>query len=210
MFILANLMGPQSIFMLGIVMVPILLSAFARITGMGGAAPTLVIRKWTANTEPDANHIYVFIEGRRAGLIAWLLSVLGIDAKTELVVSAEAVEFRSASLAGGVKRVIPLSSVSSTIYGYSKPWMQALLIFAIITALIGVLAESVVSGVLLGLIVAVIYFVLNRQLTVGLIEESGHGHIIQFKKSVIENQEINEKQAERVSRIIQALVQAKN
>ena len=210
MFILANLLGPQSIFLAGVVVVPLLLSVFARATGAAGAAPTLVIRKWYASGDPNSDGVYVSIEGRRAGLIAWLLSIVGIDALSELQVNAETVEFRSASLAGGVRRIIPLSSISSTIYGYSKPWMQTLVIFAITAAIIYPLAQSLVGGVFLGLIIAIIYFVLNSQLTVGLVEESGHGHIIQFKRSVIENKEINEAEAERVCRIIQALVQARN
>ena len=210
MFILANLLGPQSIFLAGVVMVPLLVSVLARATGAAGAAPTLVIRKWYASGDPNSDGFYVSIEGRRAGLIAWFLSIVGIDALSELQVNAETVEFRSASLAGGVRRIIPLSSISSTIYGYSKPWMQTLLIFAITAGIITSLADSIFGGVLLGVTIAIVYFVLNRQLTVGLVEESGHGHIIQFKRSVIENKEINEAQAERVCRIIQALVQAKN
>lgn len=210
MFILANLLGPQSIFLAAVVMVPLLLSVFARATGAAGAAPTLVIRKWYASGDPNSDGVYVSIEGRRAGLIAWILSIVGIDALSELQVNSETVEFKSASLAGGVRRIISLSSISSTIYGYSKPWMQTLVIFAVTAAIISPLADSIVGGVFLGLVIGIIYFVLNRQLTVGLVEESGYGHIIQFKRSVIENKEINEAQAERVCRIIQALVQAKN
>ena len=50
---------------------------------------------------------------------------------------------------------------------------------------------------------------LNRSLTIGIIEVSGVVSGIQFKKSVIENVDVDQKQAEIGCELIQALVERK-
>jgi len=55
------------------------------------------------------------------------------------------------------------------------------------------------DGILIGGIVALVYFFIDKTLTLGFIENSGILSAIQFKHSVIENQEINEVPAMFVS-----------
>ncbi len=45
--------------------------------------------------------------------------------------------------------------------------------------------------------------------TIGFVEDSGWRYGIQFKRSVIENQDINEAQARYVCELIQALIEQK-
>ncbi len=45
----------------------------------------LVIKAWRADTKPiDQENNYVKILGRKGGLLAWLLSVLGLDSTTQI------------------------------------------------------------------------------------------------------------------------------
>ena len=85
----------------------------------------VVLKSWRANKHPDSKGYFVSISGREGGLIAWVLALMKIDPATTLKVNANRVEFIVASLAGSANRIIPLGSISSTYYGYHKPWMVA-------------------------------------------------------------------------------------
>jgi len=63
----------------------------------------------------------------------------------------------------------------------------------------------VVAGVALSLLG---YF-LNRTLTLGFVEYSGVVNVIRFKRSLIENVDIDETQAKKVCMIIQRLIESK-
>jgi len=58
-------------------------------------------------------------------------------------------------------------------------------------------------------VAALLYYFLNRTLTLGFVEASGVISGIRFKRSVIENLDINQEQAKRVCVIVQRLIEAK-
>ena len=180
---------------------------------------TLVIKSWSCNTSaPDSEGAYVRIIARSGGVFAWLLSLAGIDPTYAMSVSKNKITYETGSLSGKTKKVIPLTKVSSASYGYAKPWKQALLFFAALTAMAwsaNALADS--SGAELGIgvqaaaVLAVfalplLYYALNKTLTLGVIEDAGPVSQLQFKRSVIENQKIDEGQAAEVALVIQTLV----
>jgi len=184
----------------------------------------LVLKSWLADTRPvDTENNYVSISGRRGGLLGWLFSLAKIDPTTKLKVGSERIEISVASLAGTETRLIPLESISSAYYGYHKPWKKAVAIvvaffffglsFAGRSGHLGLLEsddfKNVMVATAIGVILALIYYFLNRTLTLGLVENSGIINGIQFKRSIIENKDINEKQAASVSVIIQKLVEAR-
>ena len=177
---------------------------------------TLVITKWHAVNSPGEDGLFVRISGRREGIVSWLLSVLGIDATTTLTVSSNRIEFEETSRSGKLKRLIPLSCVCSTVYGYNKPWKKALaigfLVFIIGNALLASLFGepgffSIALSLILGGACGFLYLFLNKHFTLGFIEDSGVMSAIQFKRSLIENQDINETQAGYVSQLVQALIE---
>ena len=156
------------------------------------------------------------------GLIAWLLSLMRIDPTTTILVGLDRLEFTSASLAGTASRLIPLQSICSTYYGYHKPWKVA----AIIMSVFGIFAFLLASGAAnkgevggavwsflvtggIGVVLAMLYYFLNRTLTLGFVEQSGVVSGIQFKRSVIENVDVNQEQAKTVCAIVQRLIEAK-
>jgi len=183
----------------------------------------LVIKAWKAEGKPiDDKNNYVSITGRESGLIAWILSLVGVDPTTAILVGLDRVEFSSSSLAGTQSRLIPLQSVCSTYYGYHKPWKAAVGIVAFFLFFGTSIASAIMEGgsrsggasIFLGagaagFVVALIYYFLNRTLTLGFVEVSGHVSGIQFKRSVIENVDINEAQAKAVCTIVQRLIEAK-
>lgn len=177
---------------------------------------TYVIQSWHAAEQPDENGNYVLITGRKEGFISWCLTMFGIDPKTTIKVSDTCIEFSSSSLSGSVRRIIPMSGVCSMIYGYHKPWQEAIGIFFVASWLVSALMSAmmspgifmVVCSVLASFVIAIIYYVLKQKLTMGFIENSGAIAHIEFKPSVIEGQKIGESDAGFVCRVTQFLIES--
>ena len=182
----------------------------------------LVIKEWKASNQPiDSDGNYVKVIGRAGGLISWFLALLKIDPTTSIRASESRVEFSSASLSGTEHRMIPLCNVCSTYYGYHKPWKAALLIFFLFgfifnipgaIASVGNGMAISVMGYLLGIVIAIglalLYYFLSRTLTLGFVEHSGVVSAIKFKRSMIENVDVNEEQARYICEMTQFLIEA--
>ncbi|MBL9133922.1 MAG: hypothetical protein JNG86_22105 [Verrucomicrobiaceae bacterium] len=206
-------LGPSELIILAVVVISVL-SQLSK-----NRMVTLVITKWRATNTADATDgCFVVIVGRREGIISWLLSLLGIDATSSVRVSDSRIEFEEASLSGRLKRLIPLNSVCSTLYGYTKPWKKGLLIAALLFGacffLAGAMGDGrspnvmvLVGGFVVSVLLGILYYHLNKQFTLGFVEDSGVMSAIQFKRSVIENQDINETQAAYVSQLVQVLIE---
>ncbi len=159
----------------------------------------LVIKKWYASETPNHDGNYVHIVGREAGLFSWLLSVFKIDPITEIEVKEDIIKFTASSLAGKEKRIIPLRSITSAFYGYKKPWQMAVALTLLLFPVF-----------FIGLIVGPVYYMLNKSLTVAVVESSSWSGAISFKRSVIEGQNINEEQAYQVIEIVRKVVEKKS
>ncbi|HEV7402476.1 MAG TPA: hypothetical protein VGO11_06105 [Chthoniobacteraceae bacterium] len=209
-----SLFGPDLLIVVCAILLVLVIVSFA---ARNRVVP-LVIKRWYASNTPNPTGHYVVIVGRREGLVSWILALVGIDATTSITVSGARIEFEEASLSGRTKRLIPLTSVCSTLYGYAKPWKKALIIMFIVGALVvfgsGLFSGqspgfgSFVLGLLLGFGAGALHYVLNRQFTLGFVEDSGVVSSIRFKRSIVENQEINEVQASYVSEVTQALIES--
>lgn len=187
----------------------------------GMAMATLVLKKWAAETTPvDQDGNYIVISGRESGLLAWFLACVGIDPTTTMKVSQKRIEFKSSSLSGTSNRMLLPQGVSSTYYGYHKPWKKALGLFIVFLwlfgSLIGSLASSVgprnlvlgiVFSVATSLFISLLYYFLNRTLMIGIVENSGLVNGIMFKRSVIENINIDERQARYVCELTQSIIE---
>lgn len=159
----------------------------------------LVIKKWYASNIPNQDGNFVHLIGREAGLLSWLLSIMGLDPTTEIEVKENIIIFSAASLAGKTKRVIPMKALTSAFYGYEKPWREAL-----------VLTLVLMPFFFLGLILGPLYYLLNKKLAVGIVEASGWSGGFAFKRSIIEGQNIDEQQAYYVIELIRYLIERKS
>jgi len=171
----------------------------------------LVVKKFYADTTPNSAGNYVEIEARQSGLIAWVLSLLQIDPTFFMQVSYNEIVYQATTLAGYRKTLITTGSVSSSFYGYHKPIKEALIIVGLSLFFGYSLGKSdnVLAGlflVLIGLIVAVIYYFLNKKLSIGFSEINGDDYGLLLKRSVIENTEINEEQMKFVADIISTVL----
>jgi len=170
-----------------------------------------VISQWHASNTPDNEGNLVNIRGRAPGIVSWILSVLGVEPKVHLKVDGKHVRFEQGSIGGSSTLVIQLCAVTSTIYGYTKPWAQALGVFAGITFAGGPVCAmqlqsfglGFIAAAGIGFVIASIYYSLKQEMSIGLVDESGNTSTIMFKASVIEGQKLGEEQAAHASSIIQ-------
>lgn len=164
------------------------------------AATAFVIKSWSAQSQVDAEQNYVNITGRAGGLVAWVLNLLSISPTVRLVVRADKILFQKGSLEGTLNFITPLENTCSTFYAFKRPWKEAVILGVILGAL------TFFSFGLIGIAIAILYYILNKTLTIGFTDIGGRVSEIPFKRSVIEGKTIDEGEAARVCEIIQGLV----
>ena len=162
-----------------------------------------VIKSWSANDHPDGDGNYVNINGRAGGLVSWLLNLLGISPTATLTVRTDKITLQTGSLEGSVHLLTPLENTCSMFYGFKRPLKEAVILCVVLGAL------TFFTFGILGIAIAILYYVLNKTLTIGFTDTGGRLSQIHFKRSVIEGQVIDEVQAARVCDIVQRLVDAR-
>ena len=174
-----------------------------------------VLKQWEVSEKPNDNGFFIEIAGRRPGLVSWVLSIIGIEATIRFFVSDKSVILAVGSWAGIVKRVIPLTQISSLQYGFTRPWKACLSAFTTSVFLVGSMMASEAVSLPIGLgivlvvgLVCLAYYTLNQRLSVGVRESGGLTNAVEFKRSVIEGKKLEERDARMVCDIIQALMKA--
>ena len=118
--------------------------------------------------------------------------------------------YQASSLSGYRKTILTTGSVSSSFFGYYKPWKaaSAILSFFVVFAL-AVGEVKPFAGMILFLIgvgVAAAYYYLNKELLIGVSEINGDDYSLVIKRSVIEGQEIGEEQMKQITDIISRVI----
>jgi hypothetical protein len=166
----------------------------------GGAS--LVLREKVINPEGPC---YVKLVGRKAGLMDWLLTLIGINTTTTLEVFEDRIEYSYGSLSGRVLEVIPLSQVSNLVCGYFKP---VLLLFLAVLSLPLVIVTFGVSLILTALLVFFYFF--KKSTLISIIPASSSAASVAFKRSLIENKNITEEEAAQIIKLVAELVEKAN
>jgi hypothetical protein len=162
-----------------------------------------VIKSWTASDQPDTDGNYVNISGRAGGFVSWILNLLGISPTVHLMVKADKIIFRKGSLEGALNFLTPLENTCSMFYAFKRPLKEAVILGVILGAL------TFFSFGIIGIAIAILYYVLNKTLTIGFTDVGGRVSEIPIKRSVIEGLSIGEAEAARVCEIIQRLVDSR-
>lgn len=172
----------------------------------------LVIKSWKASETPTGEDgVYISIQARRSGLVSLLCSLCGMDAVTSLKVTGERIEWKESSLAGWRTVLLPLEKVNHIYHGYYNPWKKALLIFFLVFLLlqaplnlIAPILGSIVSFPV-ALVAGLVYFFLTRSFELGIVAGSRSVFTLPFKRSMVGTQEINAKEAEFVTDMLDYL-----
>lgn len=133
----------------------------------------LVVKEWNVSQQPDAAGNFVHISARAPGITSSILSMMGLDSTATLRVSGDTIVFEEASMSGNITRHIPLDKVTSVTHGYAKP-----------------LKESIYMGIVLGLltvgigaVLAVVYYLLMKTVTIGVSGSGGIDTALDLKAS---------------------------
>ncbi|MDQ7780894.1 MAG: hypothetical protein RDV41_14450 [Planctomycetota bacterium] len=181
---------------------------------IGIRGPALVLRKF--RVEPGqlalpTTSSLVEIEGRKPGLVGWLLALIGIEAVTSLIITQRDVRFRSGSLFGQLNSMMPMTAVASAHGGYAKPigYLIAAVIVAVLAVVfafnpeIGPIALPVGFGIAVGL--AIVY-ALEKRMALFVESSGGATFGLVFKRSVIEDVPVDIAKVQVVVDMIRELV----
>ena len=178
-------------------------------------AGAMVISEWHVAYQPDSSGAYVSIRGRQAGLLSWILSILGVERGVRLEADTKHIKFKEGDMGGSSTRVIHLDSISSTYYGFKKPWAEAIAMVTILGPLLAPLFAGLINsalGFIIGglatLGIAALYYLLNKRMTVGIVEHSGVQSQLVFKRSVLEGLQLDEASSAQASDVLQWLMDA--
>jgi len=194
-----------------------------------------VVTHWHASQTPDKEGNFVYIAGRKAGLVDYLLTLLKLNSRVLLKVSDVGLVFAESSIFAERNVNTPLAKVASTIYGWKRPFWEAALvgffggyflgailafIIAALFQVMDVLDQGSLTPLILilsmltvcsltGIAIGAVYYRLNRVLTLGVVTESGEIYWLRLKRSLIENFKLDQPLAEAASKVIDALVLAR-
>jgi hypothetical protein len=168
--------------------------------------PTLVLKKFSVS-ESSQDGVFIEIVGRASGFMAWLLTVLGFDAETQLNVTENDFSFKSSSLFGQIVQTAPLLNISSTHCGYSKP--IGFLIIGCIFIIGGIISSmgrygssgAFIAGLIIGGIFLLLYW-LSKKMTLSFETNGGMIMGLTFKRSVIENVAVDIEKARQAIEVI--------
>lgn len=167
----------------------------------------LVVKEINIDVNSD-NPIHIV--ARKAGVMSWLLSLIGVDPTTVFDVYLNRVEYSEGSLSGKVKHMIPLKSICNLGTGFFKPvlcFVFAVLCFIGAISVLGARNSGpVVLILLLIAVVFVIAYFLKRTLLIFALPASGVGPVFCIKRSVIEGVVIDEKVADTIIDIMTQLI----
>lgn len=210
-----ELLGGTSGIYLAILIWTLVISKIISLVAGGGVS--LVVKKLSIRSGKHASASSgVEIIGRREGLIAFLLTLIGLSPTTSLVVDDREAMCTTSGLLGIAYQSVPLDRVAQVTSG-SKVAFEYILA-AVFISLIG-LVLSVVSlfngqalGVL-GVIVLTVLFAgiaiglyfLNKRFYVGVFPQGGWPMLMVFKPNVIEGVELNLERALEIASIIRRL-----
>jgi len=158
-----------------------------------GKLPTLLLRKF--NVDENSDNLFVEIEGRPSGLLSWILSLLKLDDITRLEVSKDNVSFKTASLSGETINLIPLKNTSFTSCGFQKPFSLLVCSVIMILMALGALFSGESAWVFLLFIIFALGFsalyIYKKSLSIVIHCSGGHSLGLRFKRSIIENVDVN-------------------
>ena len=167
------------------------------------SAAAFVIKSWKVSRQPELNQNYIEISGRAAGIFAWTLNSLGISPTVRLLVREDRVTLQKGSLEGTLNLITPLDNLCSTFYAFPRPWKEAVVLGIVVGAITFYLFA------IPGILVALLYYALNKTLSIGFTDIGGRIYEIPFKRSVIEGKNLDEGEAAQTCELMQSLVDAR-
>ena len=167
---------------------------------LGKAA--LVVK--SVKIDKTAEDCQVEIIARKAGLVSWLLSLIGIDSTFTFRAYKDRLESEEGSLSGQISTVIPLTALDTFTNGFTKPFQ--FVIGAIIALIMGfiMLGQNGFIGfilIIVAVVLGVLYY-LRKSLMLIFSTQGANSIIFVFKRSIIEGVNVDESLAKEVADLV--------
>ena len=158
----------------------------------------LVVRqiKISGKSEIDPKSM-VYISARKSGIIAFILTMLGISSLYELKVNRKEIQYKKSSIFGITNQIIPINSVSNIMCGLSLPIHY--LIFAVLSLLCGLYYGFVKNNFIVFftfLLVSIMFigaYLLGKRVFLEIYPGAGPSIIMALKPSIIRDMPIVDK-----------------
>jgi hypothetical protein len=161
-----------------------------------GTLPKRVLQNFRINKAARGTAL-VRVVGRAEGLISFILTIMGLSDQTHFELFEDKIFYRSNSLSLQIVNTVMLDHVNHTICTLYQPiWVLVFGAFQLLAALLSLLGVAFV-GSLPALILGVLalfsayFFWTNRFLVMAIKTSSGDTFGIVFKRSIIENVEVD-------------------
>jgi hypothetical protein len=153
----------------------------------------------------------VKLTGRKSGIIAWLLAVLGIDNAVTFTVYERRIDFTESALSGNLTHSFPMPSIANLGTGFLKPVLNLVLavgffVMGIISIPFPYSGFTLAIGWAIAAYNAVMYF-LRKSLCVYCTSNSGAGPVVFLKRSVIEGHSLSKEDADKIIGILIRLIE---
>jgi hypothetical protein len=181
-------------------------------SGFGGL-PVRVLQKFKIHKSANGTPL-ICVVGRAQGLISFVLTILGLSDQTHFELFEDRIFYRSNSLSLQIVNTVMLEHVNYTICTLYQPiWTLIIGGLFLIAAFFSILAVAFV-GSLPAFIFALLavfsayFFWTNRFLVMGIKTSSGDTFGIVFKRSIIENIEVDFGKVRKAMRLVDGKILA--
>ncbi len=188
--------------------------------------PALVLRKFRLDREDAGEFIYIL--GRRSGILAWVLSIFGLTAQTSFSVTNDEVVRETVGPWGFESQYAPLAEITASRCSYYRAFWVLILslafylygLFSLALAMsksedytrqraLAEVSYTLWACLILGTL-CYVWYVLSKRVLVSVVARGGVGLGISFKRSVIENVAVELKKAVEATDLMNARILARN
>ena len=185
----------------------IFLGFFTTLFSGFGALPKRVLQKFKIHKSANGTPL-VRVVGRAQGLISFILTIMGLSDQTHFELFEDRIFYRSNSLSLQIVNTVMLDHVNYTICTLYQPiWILifgGLLLIASFFSLLAVAFVGSLAAFIFGMLAvfSAYFFWTNRFLVMGIKTSSGDIFGIVFKRSIIENIEVDFGKVRKAMRLV--------
>ena len=170
----------------------------------------LVLRRFQID-ETGTSGANVWIEARQAGIINFLLTLVGLDPNSSLKVTRGSISFRNSSVFGSSQVSTPLANIGAFVGGYKKPFVALLLAIVFFLGDLFMLPVEDIGGMMFGFmavlsLICLIYYYLQKTMFMGFETSGGGTYGFAFQASVIEGVGVDIKRVESTIAYVNSLI----
>jgi|GEM_PF-1057842 len=171
----------------------------------------LVVQKLIVSdkSEKDPKSI-IYINARKGGLIAFVLTILGLSSLYELKVNKKEVKYNERSIFGFIIQTIPLSSVSNVVCTMQLPifYLFFAVLFIFCALYLGLVRDTFI-GFFISLLICIVFiflFIFGKRFSLQIYSNSGPPVVMVLKPGIIGSTPLDGNKLSLIATLIRNLV----